>query len=140
MDDQSMAVESGSTALAQVWNLPAMNASAVDTYIDMDTYVQDNLTEAAYVRTRLWDSNPQKLFLGLKNILHPNPSYCIFLPRGPDNTARFIGGPNRERRSRWPRRTSSPPASGSGSARRPPSRRCSPSARTRAARRRTPRR
>eukprot|EP00039_Didymoeca_costata_P010752 m.145584 g.145584 ORF g.145584 m.145584 type:complete len:146 (-) comp14950_c0_seq1:86-523(-) len=33
-----------------IWNLPAMNSTALDTIISMDTYVQDNSTMEAYTQ------------------------------------------------------------------------------------------
>eukprot|EP01051_Picozoa_sp_SAG22_P013988 SAG22_NODE_1635_length_3925_cov_19.715107_4_plen_314_part_00 len=61
-----------------IWNLPAMNASAVDTYIDMDTYVQDNQTEAAYVAMASAYLDPAR-FGALSTLNCPAGTGCCIL-------------------------------------------------------------
>eukprot|EP00041_Stephanoeca_diplocostata_P015396 m.293582 g.293582 ORF g.293582 m.293582 type:complete len:91 (+) comp20022_c0_seq18:820-1092(+) len=48
-----------------IWNLDVMNMSSTDTFISMDTYVQDNATMEAYTAIALAHLDPRRLGVGI---------------------------------------------------------------------------
>jgi hypothetical protein len=70
-----------------IWNLAALNSTAVDTVISMDTYVQDNQTEQAYVQMATTYVNAARLGIGVcpGTQANPTPSKPPLQPYGPDS-------------------------------------------------------
>ena len=70
-----------------IWNLAALNSTAVDTVISMDTYVQDNQTEQAYVQMATTYVNAARLGVGVcpGTEAKPIPSKPPLQPYGPDS-------------------------------------------------------
>ena len=74
-------------AAVAIWNLAAINSTAVDTVISMDAYVQDNQTEQAYVQMATTYVNAGRLGIGVcpGSPAAPAPSKPPLQPYGPDS-------------------------------------------------------
>lgn len=74
-------------AAVAIWNLAAINSTAVDTVISMDAYVQDNQTEQAYVQMATTYVDAGRLGIGVcpGAPAAPAPSKPPLQPYGPDS-------------------------------------------------------